>query len=93
MVFKFSIIISLLLVLEYFSGGLLIDTSVIPEYYFTLSCLLWFCYQWICLITGPSTEPSVVESKDRKANAHFILKLLCDSVVLQPYLRELLSAK
>lgn len=42
---------------------------------------------------GPSTEPSVVESKDRKANAHFILKLLCDSVVLQPYLRELLSAK
>lgn len=45
------------------------------------------------LTTGPSTEPSVVESKDRKANAHFILKLLCDSVVLQPYLRELLSAK
>ncbi|KAG8133848.1 hypothetical protein E2320_011606 [Naja naja] len=44
-------------------------------------------------IPGPSTEPSVVESKDRKANAHFILKLLCDSVVLQPYLRELLSAK
>ncbi|PNI85304.1 UBR5 isoform 12, partial [Pan troglodytes] len=37
-------------------------------------------------IPGPSTEPSVVESKDRKANAHFILKLLCDSVVLQPYL-------
>lgn len=45
------------------------------------------------VIIGPSTEPSVVESKDRKANAHFILKLLCDSVVLQPYLRELLSAK
>ncbi|MXQ94451.1 hypothetical protein E5288_WYG022440 [Bos mutus] len=44
-------------------------------------------------IPGPSTEPAVVESKDRKANAHFILKLLCDSVVLQPYLRELLSAK
>ncbi|MBZ3874097.1 E3 ubiquitin-protein ligase UBR5 [Sciurus carolinensis] len=44
-------------------------------------------------IPGPSTEPSVVESKDRKANAHFILKLLCDSTVLQPYLRELLSAK
>ncbi|XP_042320395.1 E3 ubiquitin-protein ligase UBR5-like [Sceloporus undulatus] len=44
-------------------------------------------------IPGPSTEPSVLESKDRKANAHFILKLLCDSVVLQPYLRELLSAK
>ncbi|ERE60414.1 E3 ubiquitin-protein ligase [Cricetulus griseus] len=44
-------------------------------------------------IPGPSTEPSVVESKDRKANAHFILKLLCDSAVLQPYLRELLSAK
>uniref|UniRef100_H0VF27 HECT-type E3 ubiquitin transferase n=1 Tax=Cavia porcellus TaxID=10141 RepID=H0VF27_CAVPO len=44
-------------------------------------------------VPGPSTEPSVVESKDRKANAHFILKLLCDSVVLQPYLRELLSAK
>ncbi|KAK7812681.1 hypothetical protein U0070_016151 [Myodes glareolus] len=44
-------------------------------------------------IPGPSTEPSVVESKDRKANAHFILKLLCDSAVLQPHLRELLSAK
>ncbi|CAH2285684.1 E3 ubiquitin- ligase UBR5 isoform X4 [Pelobates cultripes] len=44
-------------------------------------------------IPGPSSEPSVVESKDRKANAHFILKLLCDSTVLQPYLRDLLSAK
>lgn len=57
--------------------------------------LVYSCFvtKWICLITGPSTEPSVVESKDRKANAHFILKLLCDSVVLQPYLRELLSAK
>ncbi|XP_041422518.1 E3 ubiquitin-protein ligase UBR5 isoform X11 [Xenopus laevis] len=44
-------------------------------------------------IPGPSSEPSVVESKDRKANAHFILKLLCDSIVLQPYLRDLLSAK
>lgn len=43
--------------------------------------------------TGPSTEPSVVESKDRKANAHLILKLMCDSVVLRPHLRELLSAK
>ena len=52
-----------------------------------------FVTKWMCLITGPSTEPAVVESKDRKANAHFILKLLCDSVVLQPYLRELLSAK
>ncbi|KAG7237304.1 hypothetical protein INR49_032487 [Caranx melampygus] len=44
-------------------------------------------------IAGPSTEPSVVESKDRKANAHLILKLMCDSVVLRPHLRELLSAK
>ncbi|XP_066547011.1 E3 ubiquitin-protein ligase UBR5 isoform X4 [Amia ocellicauda] len=44
-------------------------------------------------IPGPSSEPSVVESKDRKANAHLILKLMCDSVVLRPYLRELLSAK
>uniref|UniRef100_A0AAQ6A6A3 Ubiquitin protein ligase E3 component n-recognin 5 n=1 Tax=Amphiprion ocellaris TaxID=80972 RepID=A0AAQ6A6A3_AMPOC len=44
-------------------------------------------------IPGPSTEPSVVESKDRKANAHLILKLMCDSVVLRPHLRELLSAK
>ncbi|XP_063307259.1 E3 ubiquitin-protein ligase UBR5 isoform X4 [Pelobates fuscus] len=44
-------------------------------------------------IPGPSSEPLVVESKDRKANAHFILKLLCDSIVLQPYLRDLLSAK
>uniref|UniRef100_A0A673JVP7 E3 ubiquitin-protein ligase UBR5-like n=1 Tax=Sinocyclocheilus rhinocerous TaxID=307959 RepID=A0A673JVP7_9TELE len=42
---------------------------------------------------GPSSEPSVVESKDRKANAHLILKLMCDSVVLRPHLRELLSAK
>ncbi|TMS10396.1 E3 ubiquitin-protein ligase UBR5 [Larimichthys crocea] len=44
-------------------------------------------------IPGPSTESSVVESKDRKANAHLILKLMCDSVVLRPHLRELLSAK
>uniref|UniRef100_A0A8C1B3J6 E3 ubiquitin-protein ligase UBR5 n=1 Tax=Cyprinus carpio carpio TaxID=630221 RepID=A0A8C1B3J6_CYPCA len=44
-------------------------------------------------IPGPSSEPSVVESKDRKANAHLILKLMCDSVVLRPHLRELLSAK
>uniref|UniRef100_A0A6Q2YGA9 E3 ubiquitin-protein ligase UBR5 n=1 Tax=Esox lucius TaxID=8010 RepID=A0A6Q2YGA9_ESOLU len=43
-------------------------------------------------IPGPS-EPSAVESKDRKANAHLILKLMCDSVVLRPHLRELLSAK
>lgn len=43
--------------------------------------------------TGPSSEPSLVESKDRKANAHLILKLMCDSVLLRPYLRELLSAK
>ncbi|XP_063054957.1 E3 ubiquitin-protein ligase UBR5 isoform X4 [Engraulis encrasicolus] len=42
---------------------------------------------------GPSSEPSVVESKDRKANAHLILKLMCDSVVLRPHLRQLLSAK
>lgn len=42
---------------------------------------------------GPSNETSVVESKDRKANAHLILKLMCDSVVLRPHLRELLSAK
>lgn len=42
---------------------------------------------------GPSSEPSVMESKDRKANAHLILKLMCDSVILRPYLRELLSAK
>lgn len=42
---------------------------------------------------GPSSEPSVVESKDRKANAHLILKLMCDSMVLRPHLRELLSAK
>lgn len=35
----------------------------------------------------------MVESKDRKANAHLILKLMCDSVVLRPHLRELLSAK
>lgn len=34
-----------------------------------------------------------MESKDRKANAHLILKLMCDSVVLRPHLRELLSAK
>uniref|UniRef100_A0A672MCF9 E3 ubiquitin-protein ligase UBR5-like n=1 Tax=Sinocyclocheilus grahami TaxID=75366 RepID=A0A672MCF9_SINGR len=45
------------------------------------------------IIPGPSSEPSVVESKDRKANAHLILKLMCDSVVLRPHLRELLSAK
>lgn len=45
------------------------------------------------IFAGPSTEPSVVESKDRKANAHLILKLICDSVVLRPHLRELLSAK
>ncbi|XP_073780759.1 E3 ubiquitin-protein ligase UBR5 isoform X27 [Danio rerio] len=44
-------------------------------------------------IPGPSSEPSVVESKDRKANAHLILKLMCDSIVLRPHLRELLSAK
>uniref|UniRef100_A0AAY3ZX24 E3 ubiquitin-protein ligase UBR5 n=1 Tax=Denticeps clupeoides TaxID=299321 RepID=A0AAY3ZX24_9TELE len=44
-------------------------------------------------IPGPSSEPSVVESKDRKANAHLILKLMCDSVVLRPHLLELLSAK
>uniref|UniRef100_A0A671M339 E3 ubiquitin-protein ligase UBR5 n=1 Tax=Sinocyclocheilus anshuiensis TaxID=1608454 RepID=A0A671M339_9TELE len=44
-------------------------------------------------IPGPSSEPSVVESKDRKANAHLILKLMCDSVVLRSHLRELLSAK
>ncbi|XP_052003606.1 E3 ubiquitin-protein ligase UBR5 isoform X6 [Xyrauchen texanus] len=44
-------------------------------------------------IPGPSSEPSMVESKDRKANAHLILKLMCDSVVLRPHLRELLSAK
>uniref|UniRef100_A0A8C7NHQ0 E3 ubiquitin-protein ligase UBR5 n=1 Tax=Oncorhynchus mykiss TaxID=8022 RepID=A0A8C7NHQ0_ONCMY len=44
-------------------------------------------------IPGPSSEPSVVESKDRKANAHLILKLMCDSMVLRPHLRELLSAK
>ncbi|XP_063054958.1 E3 ubiquitin-protein ligase UBR5 isoform X5 [Engraulis encrasicolus] len=44
-------------------------------------------------IPGPSSEPSVVESKDRKANAHLILKLMCDSVVLRPHLRQLLSAK
>ncbi|XP_069477553.1 E3 ubiquitin-protein ligase UBR5 isoform X1 [Ambystoma mexicanum] len=44
-------------------------------------------------IPGPSSEPSIVETKDRKANAHFILKLLCDSAVLQPYLRDLFSAK
>uniref|UniRef100_A0A8C7W9W9 E3 ubiquitin-protein ligase UBR5 n=1 Tax=Oncorhynchus mykiss TaxID=8022 RepID=A0A8C7W9W9_ONCMY len=43
-------------------------------------------------IPGPS-ESSVVESKDRKANAHLILKLMCDSMVLRPHLRELLSAK
>lgn len=42
---------------------------------------------------GPSNESPVVESKDRKANAHLILKLMCDSVVLRPHLRELLSAK
>lgn len=35
----------------------------------------------------------MVESKDRKANAHLILKLMCDSAVLRPHLRELLSAK
>lgn len=45
------------------------------------------------LYTGPSNESPVVESKDRKANAHLILKLMCDSVVLRPHLRELLSAK
>ncbi|KAJ8394592.1 hypothetical protein AAFF_G00043950 [Aldrovandia affinis] len=44
-------------------------------------------------VPGPSSEPLAVESKDRKANAHLILKLMCDSVVLRPYLRELLSAK
>ncbi|XP_058868618.1 E3 ubiquitin-protein ligase UBR5 isoform X1 [Acipenser ruthenus] len=44
-------------------------------------------------IPGPSSEPSLVESKDRKANAHLILKLMCDSMGLRPYLRELLSAK
>uniref|UniRef100_UPI00398F2B03 E3 ubiquitin-protein ligase UBR5 isoform X3 n=1 Tax=Pristiophorus japonicus TaxID=55135 RepID=UPI00398F2B03 len=44
-------------------------------------------------IPGPPSEPPVVESKDRKANAYLILKLLCDSVVLRSYLRELLSAK
>uniref|UniRef100_A0A674A799 E3 ubiquitin-protein ligase UBR5 n=1 Tax=Salmo trutta TaxID=8032 RepID=A0A674A799_SALTR len=44
-------------------------------------------------IPGPSSEPSVVESKDRKANAHLILKLMCDSMVLRPHLRELLSSK
>lgn len=45
------------------------------------------------IYTGPSNESPVVESKDRKANAHLILKLMCDSVVLRPHLRELLSAK
>lgn len=45
------------------------------------------------LLIGPSSEASVVESKDRKANAHLILKLMCDSVVLRPHLRDLLSAK
>ncbi|MGH0151394.1 UNVERIFIED_CONTAM: hypothetical protein FKN15_020194 [Acipenser sinensis] len=44
-------------------------------------------------IPGPSSENSLVESKDRKANAHLILKLMCDSMSLRPYLRELLSAK
>ncbi|KAJ8353856.1 hypothetical protein SKAU_G00214230 [Synaphobranchus kaupii] len=44
-------------------------------------------------IPGSSSEPLVVESKDRKANAHLILKLMCDSVILRPYLRELLAAK
>uniref|UniRef100_A0A8C9R671 E3 ubiquitin-protein ligase UBR5 n=1 Tax=Scleropages formosus TaxID=113540 RepID=A0A8C9R671_SCLFO len=44
-------------------------------------------------IPGPSSEPSLVDSKDRKANAHLILKMMCDSIVLRPYLRELLSAK
>uniref|UniRef100_A0A3B3RV32 Ubiquitin protein ligase E3 component n-recognin 5 n=1 Tax=Paramormyrops kingsleyae TaxID=1676925 RepID=A0A3B3RV32_9TELE len=44
-------------------------------------------------IPGPSSEPSMVDSKDRKSNAHLILKLMCNSVVLHPYLRELLSAK
>ncbi|XP_039593138.1 E3 ubiquitin-protein ligase UBR5 isoform X3 [Polypterus senegalus] len=44
-------------------------------------------------IPGPSSESSVVESKDRKVNAHLILKLMCESVGLRPYLRELLSAK
>ncbi|KAL4629964.1 E3 ubiquitin-protein ligase UBR5 isoform X5 [Arapaima gigas] len=44
-------------------------------------------------IPGPSSEPSLVDSKDRKANAHLILKLMCDTIVLRPYLRELLSAK
>ncbi|XP_043921583.1 E3 ubiquitin-protein ligase UBR5 [Protopterus annectens] len=44
-------------------------------------------------IPGPSSEQSLLESKDRRANAHLILKLLCDSTVLLPYLRELLSAK
>ncbi|XP_041104644.1 E3 ubiquitin-protein ligase UBR5 isoform X7 [Polyodon spathula] len=44
-------------------------------------------------IPGPSSEPSLLESKDRKVNAHLILKLMCDSMGLRPYLRELLSAK
>lgn len=45
------------------------------------------------VFAGPSSEPSMVDSKDRKSNAHLILKLMCNSVVLHPYLRELLSAK
>lgn len=60
---------------------------------FVLDLILELVCDLIGVFPGPSTEPSVVESKDRKANAHLILKLMCDSVVLRPHLRELLSAK
>ncbi|XP_048881123.1 E3 ubiquitin-protein ligase UBR5-like isoform X6 [Brienomyrus brachyistius] len=43
-------------------------------------------------VPGPS-ETTVLETRDRKANAHLILKMMCDSAVLRPYIRELLSAK
>ncbi len=37
--------------------------------------------------------PVKLEEKERRANALSILKLLCDSALLQPHLLQLLSAK
>ncbi|XP_013417983.1 E3 ubiquitin-protein ligase UBR5 isoform X2 [Lingula anatina] len=40
-----------------------------------------------------SVPPVRLEEKERKSNSQQILKLICDSPVLQPYLFDLLSAK
>uniref|UniRef100_S4RBH7 Ubiquitin protein ligase E3 component n-recognin 5 n=1 Tax=Petromyzon marinus TaxID=7757 RepID=S4RBH7_PETMA len=44
-------------------------------------------------LAGSSKEASASEPKDRKATAHAILKLLCETSLLKFYMRELLSAK